>query len=396
MNKHTQHDFAGLDDWFEVFTSGEHTDSRGRTATFSDADLDSVVANHNAAEPAPFVVGHPKHNDPAYGWTGDLKREGQTLFAKGVDVVTEFSDAVRAKHFPNRSISLDPVEGGGYTLRHIGFLGAKRPAVSGLANIEFATGDDSLTFDFAMTDEERWAATRGQSVVARVLRGFRDWLIDDKGLETADRLIPDYEIESIESAANDLRHAAVDDTPNPSNFAEPSGRDAVPAIKTFTQEEMDAATTKAGLDATAAATLANQSALRFAARTAEAVTLVDDLVKQGRLLPAQTEGLVEFIAGLPEEDAAAFEFSAADGDTTKTATQTPAAFMANFMGALGKQIELGADGRVAPDDQSPPASDYHGHNVAPDRAELDQKARDYMAQHEGVDYVTAVIAVEGG
>ena len=53
--------------WINVFRAGTHTDSTGRVVTFTQADLDQIVANHDLGA-APAVIGHPKHNDPAYVW----------------------------------------------------------------------------------------------------------------------------------------------------------------------------------------------------------------------------------------------------------------------------------------------------------------------------------------
>lgn len=387
ISQHTS-DFAGLTDWFPVFRTGEQIDSKGRKRTFTEADLDSIVSNHTADEPAPLVVGHPKTNDPAYGWTGALKREGDTLFAKAKDVVTEFEEAVRKRMYRNRSISIVP-EGEGWKLRHIGFLGAKPPAVAGLGDIQFA-GDDQNALEFAL-DEARLARRTGWGLesVARVLRGVREFLIDKFDLETADRVVPSYSIDSI--AEHGSATAALADHSH--SFSEPeddTGDIAVPGEKQFTQADIDTAVQSA-LDAERQAQAKKDSALRFAQRKAEAETLIEQLVADGKLLPAQKEGLAEFMASLPDADDAAFEFAVADNATAK---KTPAQFMADFMARLGKQVELGENRSPGPDgDRANPTQDYHGHQVNPERAALDAKARDYMRKHN-VDYITAVVAVE--
>lgn len=374
-----------------MFRAGEQTDSKGRKRTFTEADLDSIVANHNDTNAAPFVFGHPKHNDPAYGWTDGLKREGDTLFAKGKDVVSEFETAVKKKMFPKRSVSIEPV-GDGWALRHIGFLGAKRPAVEGLGEIQFSADDD--IFEFAI-DETRLARRTGWGLesIARVMRGIREFLIDKHDLETADRVIPSYQIDSIAEAGNSLGSMADNQQSlysqtDPDDDTTPGG-DPVPGDKQFTQADIDAAV-NAALAVEQTKAQQREQELRFAQRKTEAETLVIGLVGEGRLLPAQTPGLAEFLASLPEEDTAAFEFSVSDGRTEK---KSPAAFMANFLAATGKQIELGETNSQPPGNPGQPASDYHGHTVNPERAALDVKARDYMKQHN-VDYVTAVLAVE--
>lgn len=128
-----------MNEWFEVFKIGEHTDSSGNTKNWTEQDLDNIVAKYNEQNDheAPLVIGHPKSNDPAYGWVDSLKRVGDRLLAKPKQVVKEFADAVKEGLYKKRSISLYP-DG---TLRHIGFLGAVPPAVKGLKDLAFNDAD---------------------------------------------------------------------------------------------------------------------------------------------------------------------------------------------------------------------------------------------------------------
>lgn len=128
-----------MNEWFEVFKIGEHTDSSGNTKNWTEQDLDNIVAKYNEQNDheAPLVIGHPKSNDPAYGWVDSLKRVGDRLLAKPKQVVKEFADAVKDGLYKKRSISLYP-DG---TLRHIGFLGAVPPAVKGLKDLAFNDAD---------------------------------------------------------------------------------------------------------------------------------------------------------------------------------------------------------------------------------------------------------------
>ncbi|NUQ82944.1 MAG: hypothetical protein HUU10_15175 [Bacteroidetes bacterium] len=134
-----------MDQWFEVFRIGKHTDSAGNSREWTEADLDLIVSNYRAEEhEAPIVIGHPKDNDPAYGWVEALKREGSILLAKAKQVVPEFAEAVKSGLFKKRSISLYP----DMTLRHVGFLGAVPPAVKGLADLQFADKEIPVVIEF--------------------------------------------------------------------------------------------------------------------------------------------------------------------------------------------------------------------------------------------------------
>lgn len=134
------------DEWIEVFRAGTHTAMNGTTKTWTLEDLDHAVAAYDPAQhEAPLVVGHPKDNDPAYGWVEAAKREGDRLLVKSKQVDPAFQEMVKAGRFKKRSISFY-ADG---TIRHIGFLGAQPPAVKGLKDCHFAQGDEGLTYEEA-------------------------------------------------------------------------------------------------------------------------------------------------------------------------------------------------------------------------------------------------------
>jgi hypothetical protein len=140
----------GLKDWFAIFKTGEHTDSKGNKKTWTTDDLDKMVSTFAGATSLPLVVGHPKNADPAFGWADELKREGNILYAKAKDVVAEFEAAVAQKIYPNRSIAVDK----NCKLLHIGFLGGAVPAVENLPPIEFSAEDDAEVVEFSAFEPE--------------------------------------------------------------------------------------------------------------------------------------------------------------------------------------------------------------------------------------------------
>jgi hypothetical protein len=134
-----------------IFKPGTFTDTSGTTLTFSEADLRAIAAAYDPKKhDAPLVVGHPKSNAPAYGWTRALTFEDGFLKAITHEVSTQFSEWVAAKHYKKISASFyspnnpnNPVPGIFY-LRHIGFLGAMPPAVKGLPDVDFCGNDSAL------------------------------------------------------------------------------------------------------------------------------------------------------------------------------------------------------------------------------------------------------------
>lgn len=142
-----------MKEWFEIFKVGTHTASNGSTKEYSKEDCQKIVDNYNtniANHEAPIVIGHPKDNDPAYGWIERLKFEGEKILAKPKQVVQEFAEAVKQGLFKKRSISLLP----GLILRHVGFLGAVPPAVKGLADLKFNDTENLEVYEFQEAETE--------------------------------------------------------------------------------------------------------------------------------------------------------------------------------------------------------------------------------------------------
>ena len=123
-----------MDNWIQIFRTGRHTDSAGKTREWTDKDLAEIVSSYDPANhEAPIVIGHPETDSPAYGWVESLKVEGGKLLAKVKDVADEFRDWVSKGLYKKVSIALYP----DLSLRHVGFLGATPPSVKGLANVHF-------------------------------------------------------------------------------------------------------------------------------------------------------------------------------------------------------------------------------------------------------------------
>lgn len=137
--------------WIEVFKTGTHTDSNGSVAQYTEQDLSAIAEQYNTAiaqdssNIAPIVKGHPKTEDPAYGWVQKLKVSGQKLLAKVTEIVPEFAEEVKQGRYKKISIALYPDK----MLRHVGFLGAVSPAVKGLAPVAFADKGQYLQYSIA-------------------------------------------------------------------------------------------------------------------------------------------------------------------------------------------------------------------------------------------------------
>jgi hypothetical protein len=192
--------FKGFDDWIEIFRGGKQIDSIGVTHD-GDALIDAAIAGFDPKthEP-PLTVGHPADNAPAFGWVEGLKKsvkDGATiLLAKFRQVVPEFASAVKEGLYKKRSASFYP-DG---RLRHVGFLGAAPPAVKALADLAFKDSKGCSTFDF--TDPWTWDG------IAGMLRRIREYFIEKDGVDEADKIIPQYDIDAVAAEANRKKEPA--------------------------------------------------------------------------------------------------------------------------------------------------------------------------------------------
>lgn len=148
----------------EAFRPGTFGPMQGGSLTFTAADLRASASAYDPGlAPAPVVVGHPKTDAPAFGWISAVRYDDarQRMLADVTDLEPTFADAVRAKRYRRVSMSFfrpdspaNPVPGSWYP-KHLGFLGAAAPAVTGLAPVAFSGGpDDIATIDFVFPDED--------------------------------------------------------------------------------------------------------------------------------------------------------------------------------------------------------------------------------------------------
>lgn len=394
---HEDAQFTGFDDWVEVFRGGVQTDSGGTTRQWTAADLDSIVANHAPDDAAPAVIGHPRNDSPAYGWVSALKRAGDTLLAKFTDVHPEFEAGVKSGAYRKRSIALDRA-GDGFRLRHVGWLGAAAPAIPGLKTVAFqeAAPDFQFEADFITPN-----------TLARMLRNLREFFIDKFDLETADRYAPEFQVESMQDHANAQRsEPGGEDNPN---FSQPAGSAVgggssnredtmINDTTTFTQADLDAARDEgrnelAGENEALSKRLAEER--RERAR-AEFSSVLNKAIDEQRLKPAQCEGLMEFRLALAD-DSPTFEFTRGSGESAVKISRTPAQMLVEFIGSLGKQLNITTESDAA-SDLGPTAHEFEaptGFVVDQDRNALHAKALHYQKEHPGVEYLDAYKAVGG-
>lgn len=271
----------GLTDWIEIFRIGKQTDSKGVERTFGEADLYQIVDNFRYDSPVPHVITHKELYSPfAYAQIVDLKVDNGVLLAKSANIEPQFEKLVADGRLYSRSVRLIPTERG-WKLTHLAWLGAEPPAIDGLAPVQFAAADNAAEFSLQPTSPE--------------------------GVTVTDKTKPG---------------------------------------DSFTQADLDAATASA--KAEAAAEFAKDKARleaelkleRDSQRKAVWKGRIDAAITEGRLTPAQAEGMAEFALQLPAD---AIEFSRGTTDKPETIKVGNDQWFADFVAKLPKQVAMAKD-----------------------------------------------------
>ena len=376
-----------------IFKPGQWTTTAGEKIEFSEADLQASARAYDPKKSkAPIVVGHPKTDDPAQGWAAGLTVGERGLYAVPEKVDPEFAEAVRAGRYGTVSSKFyrpddanNPVPGVWY-LRHIGFLGAQPPAVKGLDAPEFADGDDDgcVCFQEGIAFGE-WDAMTS----ANLWRGLRDWIVSKFGLEEADKVLPSYQVSSLEINANqDLRTQG-----NAVAFAETSvlPRPSLPPKESSVNEqeaaqlrEQNAALQRQVQDAQQREHERQVEAIRQ-----DNVAFAEALVGQARIPSAMKDQVAAIGAQLQATPDVEF----GEGDAKKPLH----VLFRELLQALPAQVEFSetatrdrAAAAEAAGTASTPVEFAEG--ADPERVQQDQRIRAYAKKHS-VSYATAAHAV---
>lgn len=360
----------------------------GETLAFSESDLQAAVAVYNPAlHEAPLVVGHPRHDLPAYGWVQALSFSEDAaapgIYATPAQVNPDFADMVAAGAFKKISAAFfsptapgNPVPGS-YYLRHVGFLGAQPPAVKGLRNPSFADSEEGVV-TFSEWDDVQNAS---------LWRNLREWLIGKFSLEDADRVVPGYSVQSLERSA-ETEHQAAMKTPG-INFAAftPANQESTVSLTPEQIAALQLENTR--LQEQVATTAAATAAAAAAALHTSHVEFCEGLVSAGQLLPAQTAMVVATLNHLAKpSDVVEFGEGDAKGPLADS--------LKAWLKALPPQINLGAVAttvRAAAESGTVAFAAPAGFSVEPMALALHAKALAHQAAN-GCSYQAAVQAVQ--
>jgi hypothetical protein len=320
-----------------IFRAGRHAPMAGDPLDFSEADIAAMAAAYDPALlEAPLVVGHPATDAPAYGWVGALHARGGDLIAEPRQVEPAFAELVQAGRYKRISASFYPPQHarnpkpGAYYLKHVGFLGAAAPAVKGLKPIAFATDEDVVTLEFAAEAVSPWRLSWLLGDIGALFRGVRDWMVAEKGVEEADRILPPAAVARIADEAARMQGEADAAAKAPPAYSEPDPQED-------RQVEDTAAERQAALDARERALAEREAAMaarEAEARAAETAAFVEGLVREARIPRGLVPRILAFAAALPTDG----EVSFAEGETQ--VRQTPAAAFRALLSALPPRVEF--------------------------------------------------------
>lgn len=391
------HDSAGMTQnkpsSLHIFKPGKHTAMSGVRLAFSESELQaSAEAYDPKLHEAPLVVGHPKLDAPAYGWVSSLKfSDGDIdidpgLYALPSQVNPDFADMVAAGAFKKISASFfspsspnNPVPGV-YYLRHVGFLGAQAPAVKGLRTPSFASDEEGVVTFSEWDDVDN----------ANLWRGLREWLIGKFGLEEADKVVPGYRVQSLEQGAQDeLREAQAESAA--SMTGAPSFSEHQPQEISVTEQEAARLRAENAAQAQRIQEMqASATAQRHADIHAENLAFADQLIGQGRLLPAAREVIVATLDHFAKQEQP-LEFG--EGEVKAPLLDG----LKKLFEAAPQQVDFSesataqrASGQASDVVEFAAPSGFH---VNQESLALHNKASAWMAQNN-CDYVTAVAAIQ--
>lgn len=317
---------VALPEGIEIFRAGRHTDDAGNVHNFSEADVRRTVEVYDPSQrEAPLTVGHPEHNLPAYGWVKSLGVNATGRLVMNTHrVLPQFAEMVEQRSFPKRSASFYPPDHpnnpapGAWYLRHVGFLGAQPPAISGLADIKFSEGEAEGLVQFSEAISSTNQPSQEQDNMSKELQDKLDAAQRERDEEKSKRETAERERDEANTRAT--------------SFAEQQKKD----------------------------------------RTASFTSFAEAQVQAGRLLPADKAMTVATLEALADSKAVSFS----EGNTTRT--ESPLEWLKGLLSNAKPLVSFGefAPGRTGADGAQAGAAKGKSDD------EIDKAAHAYAREHK--------------
>lgn len=183
-----------VDGWIEIFRAGKYPQG-----DVTESDLKIAEKNYDPKYfESPITLDHSE-NGPVYGKVERIKLGDKgSLWAKFRNVSSDLIDMVKSGKYTERSAEFYPnLDGKGFYLRAVSFV--PFPQVKGMAPITFSE-NEKINFpagEYLKFEEYR------MPYVSRVFQNIRDFFIEKFGIETADKCIPSYAIDTLRDPLED-------------------------------------------------------------------------------------------------------------------------------------------------------------------------------------------------
>lgn len=373
---------------------GNYIDMNSNPVSIDKSTLDKIIeATKSFAyqdDDFPLVIGHPKTDGPAWGWIKktSIVNEDDVLVALAdqEDVVPEFKDWFGKKLFKKVSVKLRP----DFSIQHIGFLGAKPPAVTGLPAVAFKEDEKGMTIELADYELSQWYFKNNQ----RLWRSLKNFLISKFGKDDADSTLNEYDIE-----ATGEPPAIFNKEPNRigSSFASNNNSKTLTEEEEMNLAELNARVTELETQLTAKDTeitnLKNEnknvqtqlSAKVIEQKRKEFVAFCEGDDVKKKIKDGEKDELVEVMLAL--DPMKAIEFGEGDGKKSVTPVQT----FQSIIKRLPDVVEMGEHTSHSNADTTDgvDVSEYDGRNVDKDRLAVHTKAL-ALAAKEKISYEVAL------
>lgn len=369
----------------EIFKAGVHTDMNGNTLTFTAQQLEDMVARYNDSAAnenfeAPIVVGHPKHDNPAYGWIKRLEFADGTLKAIPHQVEESFKKLVNEGRYKKISVSLHAPDAennpskGAWMLKHVGFLGAVAPAVKGLKTANLSENDKSICFEQYASGDFQFS------------EDIQDKAIDNEQLKKS--LVA--KISEFAEALFGMADAAQKDISAQKNETNPNFNQSTKENEMALTAE-DIKKKEEEFAAKEAAFAEKETA--FAAKEAEnhkveVTAFAEELLKEGKITAAVKNSFVAFATTLKNTSD---EVCFADSDGKDKKLSQFAAFK-EFAEGLPTSVEFAEKAAEDEEDNSTPSTASFMVDATQEDKELVAKANKHAAENK-VSFADAIQAV---
>ncbi|MGL4561947.1 MAG: hypothetical protein ACRCV0_06660 [Brevinema sp.] len=165
-----------------ILRTGRYKDASGRVYDITPQMLQEIKDSYKSKS-APLVKGHPSAEAPAMGWIDQLKIKGTELLASFAEVSEDFKKEVVEKSlYKNISASFyhpfsesNPNKGK-HSLRHVGALGASRPAIPNLGTLDealaFSENTEEITAYSEFPEPDTEESLLGRSLFEKMIKPF--------------------------------------------------------------------------------------------------------------------------------------------------------------------------------------------------------------------------------